>query len=72
MHELWFFTTQRVSRGTDSISYVLWESAFAEGSSNLTWGFKLMSLNLCEFKTLIESFDMDYDRVIGALKRSGI
>ncbi len=62
-----FSQRKRVSRGTDMISCTsCGESAFAEGSPNLTVGFQApVSTSLKVQDSGIESFDMDYDRVIG-------
>lgn len=57
---------KRVARSTDKISCTCGESAFVEGSPNLTIGFEA-SVNKSHRvqDSGIESFDMDYDRVIG-------
>jgi hypothetical protein len=61
-----FSQRKRVSRGTDVISCTCGESAFAEGSPNITVGFQAdVSRSLQVQDSGIESFDMDYDRVIG-------
>lgn len=57
---------KRVSRGTDTISCTCGESAFLEGSPNLTIGFQASVANSLKVQDSgIESFDMEYDRVIG-------
>lgn len=62
-----FSQRKRVSRGENSISCSsCGESAFAEGSPNLTVGFQAnVSQSMRVQDSGIESFDMDYDRVIG-------
>lgn len=61
-----FSQRKRVSRGTDMISCTCGESAFAEGSPNLTVGFQAeVTRSLQVQDSGMESFDMDYDRVIG-------
>ena len=57
---------KRVTRGTDTISCACGESAFVDGSPNLTIGFQSPVGNSLKVQDSgIESFDMDYDRVIG-------
>ena len=58
---------KRVSKGVESISCSsCGSSAFAEGSPNLTVGFQAeVTRSLQVQDSGIESFDMDYDRVIG-------
>jgi hypothetical protein len=62
-----FSQRKRVSRGTDTIDCTsCGASAFAEGSPNLTVGFQAsVSTSMRVQDSGIESFDMDYDRVIG-------
>lgn len=62
-----FSQRKRVHRGIDSVSCSsCGESAFAEGSPNLTVGFQAdVSQSMRVQDSGIESFDMDYDRVIG-------
>ena len=57
---------KRVPKSTDKISCACGESAYAEGSPNLTIGFQAeVTQSLRVQDSGIESFDMDYDRVIG-------
>ena len=62
-----FSQRKRVSRGTEKVACTsCGESAFAEGSPNLTVGFQAnVSQSMRVQDSGIESFDMDYDRVIG-------
>jgi hypothetical protein len=61
-----FSQRKRVSRGTDNISCTCGESAFVNGSPNLSIGFSADVTNPLKVQDSgIESFDLDYDRVIG-------
>lgn len=62
-----FSQRKRVSKGVGSIPCSSCDSsAFAEGSPNLTVGFQAeVTRSLQVQDSGIESFDMDYDRVIG-------
>ena len=61
-----FTQRKRVARSTQSIVCTCGESAFAEGSPNLTIGFQADVSNPLQVQDSgIESFDLDYDRVIG-------
>lgn len=61
-----FSQRKRVSKSTDTISCTCGARAFAEGSPNLTVGFQAnVSQSMRVQDSGIESFDMDYDRVIG-------
>ena len=57
---------KRVSRGTESISCTCGSTAFLNGSPNATVGFEANISNSLKVQDSgIESFDMDFDRVIG-------
>ena len=62
-----FSQRKRVSRSTDMVICTsCGESAYAEGSPNLTVGFQAtVSTPMRVQDSGIESFDMDYDRVVG-------